>query len=41
MDKWSTNTVMAIGDAEQAMLHNQGANMAIQDVDVLVDTLVT
>ncbi|MER2191716.1 MAG: NAD(P)/FAD-dependent oxidoreductase [Solibacillus sp.] len=40
-DKWSTNTVTLIGDAAHAMLHNQGqgANMAIQDADVLADVL--
>lgn len=40
--KWSTKTVTLIGDAAHAMLHNQGqgANMAIQDGDVLADALV-
>ena len=38
---WSTNTVTLIGDAAHAMLHNQGqgANMAIQDADVLADAI--
>jgi salicylate hydroxylase len=41
IDKWSTNTVTLIGDAAHAMLHNQGqgANMAIQDADVLADAI--
>ena len=41
MDKWSTNTVTLIGDAAHAMLHNQGqgANMAIQDADVLAEAI--
>lgn len=40
-DTWSTNTVTLIGDAAHAMLHNrgQGANMALQDADVLADVL--
>ena len=40
-EKWSTNRVTLIGDAAHAMLHNQGqgANMAIQDADVLADVL--
>lgn len=41
LEKWSTNTITLIGDAAHAMLHNQGqgANMAIQDADVLADVL--
>jgi salicylate hydroxylase len=41
IDRWSTNTVTLIGDAAHAMLHNrgQGANMAIQDADVLADAI--
>ncbi|MBM4764895.1 FAD-dependent monooxygenase [Bacillus sp. B15-48] len=41
MTKWSTNTVTLIGDAAHAMLHNQGqgANMAIQDAEVLAEAL--
>lgn len=41
ISKWSTNTVTLIGDAAHAMLHNQGqgANMAIQDADVLADAI--
>jgi salicylate hydroxylase len=40
-DVWSTKTITVIGDAAHAMLHNQGqgANMAIQDADVLADEL--
>lgn len=40
-DKWCTNTVTLIGDAAHAMLHNQGqgANMAIQDADVLAEAI--
>ena len=40
-DTWSTQTVTLIGDAAHAMLHNQGqgANMAMQDADVLADEL--
>ncbi|RHW39384.1 FAD-dependent monooxygenase [Lysinibacillus yapensis] len=40
-DVWSTKTITVIGDAAHAMLHNQGqgANMAIQDADVLADVL--
>ena len=40
-EKWSTNRVTLLGDAAHAMLHNQGqgANMAIQDADVLADYL--
>lgn len=38
---WTTNRVALIGDAAHAMLHNQGqgANMAMQDADVLADVL--
>jgi salicylate hydroxylase len=41
MDKWTTNTVTLIGDSAHAMLHNQGqgANMAIQDADVLAEAI--
>lgn len=37
LSKWSTSTVTLLGDAAHAMLHNQGqgANMAIQDAEVL------
>ncbi|HWL11736.1 MAG TPA: NAD(P)/FAD-dependent oxidoreductase [Ureibacillus sp.] len=40
-DVWSTKSVTVMGDAAHAMLHNQGqgANMAIQDADVLADVL--
>ena len=40
-EKWSTDRVTLIGDAAHAMLHNQGqgANMAIQDADVLANVL--
>ena len=40
-EKWSTKRVTVIGDAAHAMLHNrgQGANMAIQDADVLGDVI--
>lgn len=41
-DKWSTECVTLVGDAAHAMLHNQGqgANMAIQDGEVLAEMLV-
>ncbi|MFS0780172.1 FAD-dependent oxidoreductase [Bacillus sp. 1P06AnD] len=42
MDKWSTKCVTLIGDSAHAMLHNQGqgANMAIQDGEVLAQAIV-
>ncbi|AOH54399.1 monooxygenase [Peribacillus muralis] len=41
MTTWSTKCVTLIGDAAHAMLHNQGqgANMAIQDADVLAEEI--
>lgn len=41
MTKWSTKSVTLIGDAAHAMLHNrgQGANMAIQDAEVLAEAI--
>jgi len=41
ISKWSTNTITLIGDAAHAMLHNQGqgANMAIQDAEVLAEAI--
>lgn len=40
-DNWSTGCVTLVGDAAHAMLHNQGqgANMAIQDGEVLAEKL--
>ncbi|QCR32118.1 NAD(P)/FAD-dependent oxidoreductase [Lysinibacillus sp. SGAir0095] len=41
ISKWSTKTITLIGDAAHAMLHNQGqgANMAIQDAEVLAEAI--
>ena len=42
INKWTTNTVALIGDSAHAMLHNQGqgANMAMQDAEVLAKAIV-
>lgn len=42
IDKWSTKSVTLLGDAAHAMLHNQGqgANMAMQDAEVLAKSIL-
>ncbi|MFJ5771099.1 FAD-dependent oxidoreductase [Psychrobacillus sp. NPDC093180] len=42
IEKWSTKSVTLIGDSAHAMLHNQGqgANMAMQDAEVLAKAIL-